>query len=305
MKRKLEQLNLLDDFLFGSVLSYPEIGEAFCRRILKILLNVDMDRLHVVPQKVYYGSDTDQHGTRLDVYIEETGGAGTVYDVEPDKNDSVELKRAFPRRVRFYHSKIDGGSLKAGNDYSKLKQVIVLMIMPYDPFDKNRILYTIRRTCEEEPDMDYDDGAATYFFYTKGKKGELSEEARKLLRYMEDSRGDNADSALLEDIHKMVETVRHDKEVSLEYMKVYERERMIESRGEARGEAKGKIKGEILGEMKFIRNMSKSMKPDKISESSGLDQEYIEKILTYIWKYPEETDEAVADRILAAGKKEE
>ena len=47
------------------------------------------------------------------------------------------------------------------------------------------------------------------------------------------------------------------------------------------------------------------MKPDKISESSGLDQEYIEKILTYIWKYPEETDEAVADRILAAGKKEE
>ena len=62
---------------------------------------------------------------------------------------------------------------------------------------------------------------------------------------------------------------------------------------------------EILGEMKFIRNMSKSMKPDKISESSGLDQKYIEKILAYIWKYPEETDEAVADRILAAGKKEE
>ena len=175
------------------------------------------------------------------------------------------------------------------------------MIMPYDPFDQNRILYTIRRKCEEEPDMDYDDGAATYFFYTKGKRGELSEEARKLLRYMEDSCEDNADSVLLEDIHKMVETVRHDKEVSLEYMKVYERERMIESRGEA----KGKIKGEILGEMKFIRNMSKSMKPDKISESSGLDQEYIEKILTYIWKYPEETDEAVADRILAAGKKEE
>ena len=31
MKRKLEQLNLLDDFLFGSVLAYPEIGE----RLLK------------------------------------------------------------------------------------------------------------------------------------------------------------------------------------------------------------------------------------------------------------------------------
>ena len=31
MKRKLEQLNLLDDFLFGSVLAYTEIGE----RLLK------------------------------------------------------------------------------------------------------------------------------------------------------------------------------------------------------------------------------------------------------------------------------
>lgn len=172
MKRKLEQLNLLDDFLFGSVLSYPEIGEEFCRKILKILLNVDMGRLRIVPQKIYYGSDTDKHGARLDVYIEEAGGAGTVYDVEPDKNDSSELKRALPRRVRFYHSKIDGRSLKAGDDYSKLKQVIVLMILPYDPFDENRILYTIRSKCEEEPNMEYDDGAATYFFYTKGKKGD-------------------------------------------------------------------------------------------------------------------------------------
>ena len=55
--------------------------------------------------------------------------------------------------------------------------------------------------------------------------------------------------------------------------------------------------------MKFIRNMSKSMKPDKISESSGLDQKYIEKILAYIWKYPEETDEAVADRIRCCREK--
>ena len=147
MKRKLEELNLLDDFLFGSVLSYPDIGEEFCRKILKILLHVEMDRVHIVPQKVYYGSDTDKHGTRLDVFIEEDGGTGTIYDVEPD--------------------------------------------------------------------MDYDDGAATCFFYTKGKIGELSEEARQLLCYMEDSCEGNAKSGLLKDIHRMVETVRQDEEVSL------------------------------------------------------------------------------------------
>ena len=107
---------------------------------MKILLHVEMYRVHIVPQKVYYGSDTDKHGTRLDVFIEEDGGTGTIYDVEPD--------------------------------------------------------------------MDYDDGAATCFFYTKGKIGELSEEARQLLCYMEDSCEGNAKSGLLKDIHRMVETVR-------------------------------------------------------------------------------------------------
>ena len=299
MKRKLEQLNLLDDFLFGSILSYPEIGEEFCRKILKILLNVDMDRLHIVPQKVYYGSDTDRHGARLDVYIEEEKGTGTIYDVEPDKNDDRELKLALPRRVRFYHSKIDGRSLKAGDDYSKLKQVIVLMIMSYDPFGRDRVLYTIRSKCEEDPDMDYDDGAATCFFYTKGKKGELSEEARELLRYMEDSSAGNAQSERLKEIHSMVETVRQDEEVALEYMKVYEREQMIERRGEKIGERRGEIKGERKGEIKVVRNMSKSMTPDQISEAAGLEPEYIQKILMYIRNNPEESDAGIAARILA------
>ena len=231
MKRKLEQLNLMDDFLFGSVLSYPKIGEQFCRKLLKILLDVDLENIRVIPQRVYYGSDTDQHGTRLDVYIEEGGEAGTVFDVEPDNNDGKHFINALPRRVRFYHSKIDGHSLRAGDDYSLLKKVVVIMITSYDPFGKDRMIYTLQTCCKEEPDMEYDDGAATLFFYTKGKVGTVSEELRKLLNYMEESSAENADSDTLREIHRMVETVRYDKEVSLEYMKAYEREQMVREQG--------------------------------------------------------------------------
>ena len=35
-KRKLDELNLLDDFLFGKMLTYPGIGEKFVRELLKI-----------------------------------------------------------------------------------------------------------------------------------------------------------------------------------------------------------------------------------------------------------------------------
>lgn len=35
IRKKLAEVNLLDDFLFGSVVAYPEIGERFVRILLK------------------------------------------------------------------------------------------------------------------------------------------------------------------------------------------------------------------------------------------------------------------------------
>lgn len=45
VKRKLEELNLLDDFLFGTMVSYPIIGEEFVREILKIIFRKDFGKL--------------------------------------------------------------------------------------------------------------------------------------------------------------------------------------------------------------------------------------------------------------------
>ena len=232
-RRKLEELNLLDDFLFGSMVTYPEIGEKFTKELLKTIFQKDFGKLKVIPQRVYYGSDTDRHGARLDVYLEEeeADGLATVYDVEPDKNDDLEDQIAVPFRVRFYHAKIDSNSLRSGESYLKLKRVIVIMIMPYDPFGMDRMIYTIRRKCEEEPDMPYEDGARTLFLYTKGKRGNPPEELRQLLHYMEDTRIENARNESLSSIHEMVEVVKHDREVSLEYMKVAEREEMLIRKG--------------------------------------------------------------------------
>ena len=232
-KRKLEELNLLDDFLFGSMVTYPEIGEKFIREILRTIFQRDFGRLTVVPQKIYYGSDTDKHGTRLDVYLEEENSdeAATVYDVEPDQNDRIEAIEALPFRIRFYYAKIDAKSLKSGESYRLLKKVIVIMIMPYDPFGRDRMVYTIRNMCEEEPEMPYDDGARTLFLYTKGTKGEASRELRELLHYMEHTTEKNARNESLQGIHQMVQTVKQDEEVSLEYMKIFEREEMLIRQG--------------------------------------------------------------------------
>lgn len=251
VRRTLQELNLIDDFLFGTMLSYPKISELFARKLLKIIFGREFGVMRVIPQKVYHGADTDQHGTRLDVYLEEesdelTAEVADLFDVEMEKkSDDVSVK-SLPKRLRFYHAKIDSHSLKSGEQYQRLKNVIVIMIMPFDPFGLDRMVYTIRSLCEEEPSMPYDDGARTLFLYTKGKKGNPPEALRALLRYVEQTTQENACTGDLQEIQRMVEQVKQDEEVSLELMKIYEKEEMLLRIGRKEGmeEARADIERE-------------------------------------------------------------
>lgn len=276
MQKKIEDLSLLDDFLFGAVMSYPEIGREVCKRIVSIIIGREIKKIKIIPQKIYYGTDTDKHGIRLDVYAEEDDdGINTIYDIEPDKNDKPSFKNSLPKRVRFYHAKIDADCLESGADYSKLKRVIIIFISPYDPFHMNRMVYTIQNRCVEEPDLLYDDGAKTIFLYTKGTKGNPPKDLQKLLHYLEDSTKANAENSCLHDIHQMVETVRHDKEVSLEYMKIFEREKMIREEGREKGLEEGREEER----RNLIRKMiQKNFSVAEIADFLELEEDYVKQI---------------------------
>ena len=239
-RKKLEELNLLDVFLFNAMMTYPEMGEKFTRKILKLLFNKEFRNLKVIAQKSYGGLNTDLRGARLDVYVESDDSAeidasedASIYDLEPDKNDRAKYIAAFPQRIRFYHAIIDSRSLKSGEDFGKLKRVYVIFICNYDPFDYDRVKYTIRNMCVEEPEMPYDDGAQTTVLYTKGTKGDdISEELRQFLNYMENTTQTNAVNDTLKDIQKMVDIVKRDGEVLLSYMKGFERDTIMYEKGQ-------------------------------------------------------------------------
>lgn len=250
-KAKVEDMNLMDDFLFNAIMSYPGIGEQFGRELLKIIFKRDFGKLTVLPQREYYGTNTEQHGARLDVLLEEElDGADalenvTVYDVEPEQNSKEKFVKVLPRRVRFYHAKIDSGSLKAGNNYEKLKNVVIIMIMPFDPFGADRMIYTIKNRCVEAPEVLYDDGARTLFLYTKGTQGNPPQELQELLHYMEETTKENARNDILRNMHQMVETVKQDCEVTLKYMKIFEREAMLREEGREQGIEEGREQEQV------------------------------------------------------------
>ena len=85
--RKLEELNLLDNFLFQEMLSDEEIGEEFARILLSTILERPIRKVRIIPQKAISGIDTDRHGIRLDAYIEEI----------PEEQNILKDKRRMPK----------------------------------------------------------------------------------------------------------------------------------------------------------------------------------------------------------------
>ncbi|MDD3403526.1 MAG: Rpn family recombination-promoting nuclease/putative transposase [Hespellia sp.] len=277
-EKPLEELNLLDDFLMYCVASSHKYGASFCREMLHTILEKDLNDVTIVAQKVFYGSNPEKHGTRLDVYVEEHEDGtqiGTIYDIEPENG---EYKREeLPRRVRFYHAKIDANVFGSGEDYKYLKQVYVIFITPFDPFDRKRMVYTIKNGCVEEPDMPYEDGARTIYLYTRGTEGNPAKELQDLLHFIEETKASNASNRQLKKIQDMVKDVKADKEVNLMYLKIKERE--AEIRKEVQEEKDAVIRKLEEEKMKAEKQKceAEKQKHDMEEELRRLKEKYGEK----------------------------
>ena len=121
------------------------------------------------------------------------------------------------------------------------------MILPYDPFGKNRMIYTMKTSCVEDSSIPYEDGATTIYLYTKGTEGNPSQELQNMLHYMEQSNLDHVTDNTLKAMHEFVETVKHNKEVMKRYMKSWEYEEMIREEATKEGLAEGRARGRAEG----------------------------------------------------------
>lgn len=134
---------------------------------------------------------------------------------------------------------IDSKILDAGEDYRKLRRVVIIMMLSYDPFGKNRMVYTIRNTCLEDSSVFYDDGMEKIFLYTGGKIDSASQSLKEMLEYMQESNEMHVTNSDIEKIHEVVSKVRNDREVGISYMKSWEIEQMIREEATEEGYTSG------------------------------------------------------------------
>ena len=278
--RKLEELNLIDNFLFQEMLAQKEEGEEFARILLSTILEKNIRKVRIIPQKNIQGIDTDQHGIRLDAYIEDVSDEldaaaadaeviPDIYDIEP--NNTYE-KESLPKRMRYYHGLIDTQFLRSGMDYGKLPNVVIIVILPYDPFGKDRMVYTIKNSCAEDLSVPYDDGARKIFLYTKGKKGNPSQRLSDMLKYIEKTTNNNVTNQDIESIQQLVERVKRKKEVGINYMKSWEVEKMVREESYAEGYDNGQDRVNLLN-----ARLSEAGRMDDIVKAA-MDKAYQESL---------------------------
>ena len=272
MIKPLEQLTIVDDFMFGAVMSNPKL----CKALLELILGVKIRKI-VYPelQKMInkrYGSKS----IRLDVYVADE--AGTVYNVEIQTTD----KKNLPQRTRYYQGMIDLNALEKGEDYKALKRSFVIFICTYDPFGQGRYVYTFENRCLENLNLELGDQATKIILNTKGYVGENSAELKDLLRYMD---GFLPTTDYTRALDREVTAVRKDEKWRREYMVLNEAFRE-------------KVRlGGYMRSVAQARAFRNEFQPEQLARIAFVTPELLQVILNTIDAHPDWDDEEVAENI--------
>ena len=213
------KINITDDYMFGYVMRQPGICASMIECLLPGIHVADVhfkdtpdDTAPVQTQKTIQGA-MGTHSVRLDVYLDD---GHTVFNVEMQTGNKSNL----PKRARFYGSRIDCDQLRISADYNELRPTYIIFICTYDPFDGGQYCYHFENCCKEEPGFHLGDESYKLFFNTKGTKGEISDELKKLLQYFNtpNSYSPEDGTELINKIDNFVNIANKDDDWRREYM---------------------------------------------------------------------------------------
>ena len=282
--KKLQDLNLMDRFLFSELI---ESAEAY-----KIILEIILEReINFKGEPVAENEKRKEllgKIARLDVCA--IGDDDRVYNAEVQKENQNNLHK----RMRYYGALMTSKLLPEGTiDYNRLSDLCMIVIAGFDMGGEGKYRYTVRRMYEGYPDKEVYDGEVILYLNTKGKDtAGVSNELIAMLEYFEETTDDKALSSGYERIirlNEIVSSIKASDEIGVKYMNAYE-ERMHdiqeareqgEKTGEERGRTEGLEAGIAQGEASKALEMAKAMKVDnepveKIVKYTGLPKEKVE-----------------------------
>lgn len=278
LPKPFAELTLADRFIFYKVMQDKEL----CRRLLEIILNVEIERIEYSEGEKTIEVRNDAKGIRLDIYVKDE--KSTVYNVEMQAAYATNL----PQRSRYYQNLIDANLLGRGTDYRELNRSFVIFICLRDVFGEGRHIYTFENRCIEDTRISLGDGAVKIFLNPYSEMDDVTPELRNFLNYLAD--GIAADE-YTERLVEAVETAKMDPRLMVEYMSYYaeqadRRAEREESRAEgiAEGMEKERLEAiQILIKSEQKHGISREEVKSDLMELYALSGEEAEEKLKLYW----------------------
>ncbi len=202
--KPVDQLVFSDDFMFGAVMSEPEI----CKGVLELLLRIKIDHIEYPELQKPMNPFYTKKGVRLDVYVADSG---RVFDVECQSYKAESIGK----RARYYQSMLDIGSLARGASYTELKESYVIFICLSDPFEAGLPAYTFERRCRESEDVALGDETHHIIFNAAAYEKEADPEIKAFLAFVKNNK---AESDLTREIATVVQTKKFEQSFINEYL---------------------------------------------------------------------------------------
>lgn len=270
---KLEDLNLVDKFLFDEVMEDLESYEA----LISILLENEIHLLTRPETEKELRVSPQLRQVRLDVVSMDRGKK--VYYTEMQKTDTGNLRK----RSRLYQAQLDVSLLEPGTtNFNLLSNSCFILIAPFDIFGKGLCRYTFEGTCRECPELRLGDGAMRVFINTQGtNREEFSQEFLDLMEYITDSTDMVAElskSKRLKQIHRSVRKIKLSEKMGVKYMQKWEELAYAREEG-----------AEIGEKIHLIKLVCKKLAKGKVAETIAAELEEDVEIVAEICRAAEDS----------------
>ena len=284
-RKRIAQMNLINGFLLDTIAEDDEKGKIIVKCIVDTVLDMDIPISNVKSQKVINGLDSNYHGIRLDLFLDQKKTVvsnTTIYDLEME--DRAADKKELPKRGRYYQALTDSVNLQTSASYMELPDYVSITILSYDPFGEGDMYYEVKSVIETHPDIEYEDGIKRIFLYGKGKnnlKGspEYRERLEEVVNYIVTGEKKTNPDPVVTVMDKIVSDTKGRAEVTKKFMQNWDRIEHIKRdvANEVKKEVKKEDAKEFIDYGRSLGDTDENIR-NRLKEKYKLDDETIDSL---------------------------
>lgn len=267
---KFENLTIQNDFIFKKVMSRKRI----CIHLLEELLQIKITDINYLEAEKSLEPEYTSRGIRLDIIV--AGDRNTHYNLEMqvknNKNPDTK-KHVLPKRTRYYQALLDIDLLQNSQEYDLLPPTYVIFICVFDFFAKGNYVYTFKKRCLEDLELELPDEATTIILNTQGTHGNISKDIKSFYDYVNNH---VINSDFTKQIDDEISYLKLDTKVRREFMLL--EARLLDERREGKAEGRIEGKAEEKNAIATLMLAKGCYSLQEISELTKLSIEDIEKL---------------------------